>query len=412
MVLEMGRVRPVFTTGDLALALAYNVYDEFTTALTAGNVNGSEFDPVGQGYTRNVTDTTPDDIAIVDGEITITGTGTLSQQRYLSDVDLATDYPREYGLTYIFKVNVPQTTGMVCCGVRDTGSGYWGLQFTSPSTGNPRLAVMINTIARLNYTLNAGDYGTGDYIVTIVLRANGAFVFIQGGNYSATTLLYPGLSGSNNVYPFVEAYGSGLDISCDYWRLAKALTTVTPLASDSFDRASMSTTDGAGHPEANGGDGLTWTDQVGTWGITSNKARALTLSGNHAVTTVDVGKTDVVIEGELTSNGDYIGFTLRYVDANNYISARITPAIPAVRLFKIVGGSETQVATASFTYSAGARMVVVADGSDIRLMYNNATLVAGTVSDAVFDGVTKHGLYAHIAGSVVNVDNFVIWARD
>jgi len=77
----------------------------------------------------------------------------------------------------------------------------------------------------------------------------------------------------------------------------------------------------------------------------------------------------------------------------------------------MVGGVESQVGTVAFTYSAGARLVTIADGNDFNLIYNNATILKGTISDAVFDGATKHGLYAAVVGSVVNADNCVIWTR-
>jgi len=387
----------------------FAVRDEFMTALAAGSVDSTAFEPTGQAYTRTVNDTAPADVTIGDGSITMIGNGNLSQNRYMGDSDLATDYPRAVGLAYSFGIRILQTDGMVCCGLRDSGTDYWGLQFATTA----RLAVMDGTITRLNNTLTCGAYGIGDYVYTVVLRAAGAWHFIKGGPYIKQTLLYPGLLGSNNAFPFAEAYGSAAQINLSHWRLARDSIVITPLASDSFDRASIGSTDGAGHPEANGGGGLAWETIAGTWGITSNKARALTVDGgSNAVLAVDVGKADVIIEAKLETNGNYVGFSTRIVDANNYYSIRILVTTPTVRIFKMLAGTPTQVATIAFTYAAGARMVARIDGNQIQVMYNEAVLLTHTITDSVFDGVTKHGLYTAQVGSVVNADNLVIWGID
>lgn len=149
-----------------------------------------------------------------------------------------------------------------------------------------------------------------------------------------------------------------------------------------------------------------WSAQIGTWAITSNKARAATVVSSQAVATVETGYSDIVIEGNLETNGGWVGLVFRYVDANNYCTVRITTAL--LRIYKRVGGSESQVASAGITYVAGARLVVRITGSTVTATYNGVTTLAGTISDAAFSGETTHGLFCGAAGSVVNIDSLVI----
>lgn len=71
-----------------------------------------------------------------------------------------------------------------------------------------------------------------------------------------------------------------------------------------------------------------------------------------------------------------------------------------VRMGKCVAGTYTNLINAAATYSAGANLVVVADGSSVSCFWNNALVGAvQTVSDAGILTNTKHGLLSTGAGA-------------
>ena len=70
----------------------------------------------------------------------------------------------------------------------------------------------------------------------------------------------------------------------------------------------------------------------------------------------------------------------------------------------------TSVISAAATYSAGATMTVIKDGTSYSLFYNNAKVGStSTISDAGLVSNTKHGLFSTYSGNTL--DNFLVWAR-
>jgi hypothetical protein len=76
------------------------------------------------------------------------------------------------------------------------------------------------------------------------------------------------------------------------------------------------------------------------------------------------------------------------------------------KIDKIVGGNVTNVRTTAVTYSAGARLAVVKEGTSYRVFYNDRLVGAeNTISDTSVVDNTLHGLYSTNAGNTL--DKFV-----
>ena len=65
-----------------------------------------------------------------------------------------------------------------------------------------------------------------------------------------------------------------------------------------------------------------------------------------------------------------------------------------INVDKCVAGTWSNVSTTTVTYSAGARLVVVKNGTEYRVYYNNALVVANTITDAGIITNTLHGLFS------------------
>lgn len=187
------------------------IQDEFHTALTAGNVNGTSAEP-GPG-TRTVVDTT-NELAIVGGQCRISGhnangdpgtwitavsraAGTAALYKYQRNTDITFDS------TCGFDSN--QSGAMLVSFpyfyIRETGT------FVYPSNAN------ISTI------LSADTW----YELVIVLRATGAFFLIKGGAITNWTLFWvESTSNAASLYPALTSYSETLNwFGLDYLRVAQ-----------------------------------------------------------------------------------------------------------------------------------------------------------------------------------------------
>jgi len=80
-------------------------------------------------------------------------------------------------------------------------------------------------------------------------------------------------------------------------------------------------------------------------------------------------------------------------------------------LAKCVAGVWTTVISAAATYSSGATLRVVKDGTSYTLFYNGAKVGStSTISDAGIISNTLHGLYAN-CGLSTTLDNLLLMAR-
>lgn len=257
--------------------------------------------------------------------------------------------------------------------------------------------------ALMNYS------GGTTYTFAIALRSIGHFIWVKVGS-NWILLWHLASSNSTPLYPTIANVNT--TATCNYIRIPATLWLPTPLASDGF--SAWGTTDGLGHAEGvagglgSGGSGLAWTNQIGTFGATGGAAQASALSGGIAAATVDSGKTDVLVTAKTTRSTGVAGVLVAYVDANNHIRAVHNGT--NAQLIKRVAGVDTNVVSVAATYAAAAEIRVIREGTAYRLYYGGALIGSQqTISDAVFNSVTKQGIYTTDTGNVL--DDFIAYAR-
>lgn len=373
--------------------------DEFTTALSAGSVNGTNCEP-GPG-TRYVADT-GNLLSISGGELQFGGYTAANDPIYSIPVAI----PRVAGRMMATQFTTP---GADNCSFR-IGFGPDGL--TLPKDAG----FFLQTAGKTLYALDSITRQCGvledstEYTTLAALRAAGSFFFLWGGAYAVPTLMYvANVSASNPVYP-TAAIQYNTAHAVNYIRVPSQLWLPIPLVSDGFG-GTWGTSDGLGHAEGvaggigSGGSGVSWTDSVGTWGISSGKAACSALSGGVGIATVNLSTANVHVIAAVTRSAGNAGIVLRYVDSSNYIYA-YHDGTNAV-MVKVVAGTPTTLVTAAAAYSAGANLVAMCDGTEFRLWYNNAHI--GTGTDPALPGGTGVGLYT--TDTANTFDNFNAWAR-
>lgn len=363
------------------------LWDDFTDTVAAGSVNGTAPTP-GPGGNRVVVDTNTK-ISIGSGKLSCATGNATNDGIWWSSITrnaqtvLLLKFNRSAGITYFGTDN--NQSGSIRSGMFSTANiNIW--DFSQPAVGS-------NTIST-------------DYIFALVIRATGLHVLVKGNEYTNWTLLYinKGNASDNPFYPVVTFLVNSTS-SLYYARALKsAISSVVPLVSDSFNRSdgSLGTADGAGSEESGGT--ASWTDQIGTWAVSTNTAAASSAPG---IATVPCGTINVLTAVDVTRSAGVAGIVLRYADSNNYVIAYHDGT--NAKLDKVVAGVTTNVISAAATYSAGARLVVSARSTKFRLYYNNALIGSeGTISDAGLQTGQAHGLYTTDTGN--SLDNFASWA--
>lgn len=137
--------------------------------------------------------------------------------------------------------------------------------------------------------------------------------------------------------------------------------------------------------------------------------KTLTLSSLFASTTHSTA--DVLVTAALTlTSGTQAGVVVNLDSASspaNFVIAYHDGT--NCKLEKCVAGTYTTVISAAASYSAGAELRVIKDGTAYRLYYNNALVGTGTISDAGIVNNTLHGLFSTYASNTL--DNFTVYAR-
>lgn len=374
----------------------YLLLDRFGDAHAAGAVNGTPAEP-GPGGSRVVVDTNSK-LSIAGGEASF-ATGGLGVD------NPGIRYPslnRALGRTVLGSiVHLSGDNALLGFGNGSSLLLVHAMRFSSATT----LRAADNSA-----TIGIGIYDFGVlYHVAVVARLIGAFYFIKGGAFTNYTLVWISNVNSNAlIYPGISGGATGI-LTADNLRVPSRLFIPVPLASDSFAGGAGSMdgrlTDGLGHAEQNGGDGKVWTDQVGTWAILTNAAAASALSGGLAIATVDTPSADAVIDVEATRSAGSVGGIARYQDANNYL--RFYHEGTNAVCQQVVAGTPSTLRTGAATYSAGAVVRLILNGTTGRLFYNNVAVGAVfTVPASIY---AAHGLYTTNTGN--SLDDFQVWAR-
>jgi hypothetical protein len=108
------------------------------------------------------------------------------------------------------------------------------------------------------------------------------------------------------------------------------------------------------------------------------------------------------VEGKTDQGG---GILWRYTDANNYYVARVNPLESNFRVYKVVAGKRTQLATAKVEAAAGTwhTMRILQKGNHIQCLFNERLLL--DVKDDTFKDAGKLGLWTK-ADAVTYFDDF------
>ncbi len=379
-----------------ATGLGYLLRDMFITDRVAGQVNGTPAEP-GPGN-RFVGDTASV-LSVVGGKLNIaTGGPGTNDPRLALNNGIARQGGRLLALDFLGTANLAQDIG-------------WGASTNNFQQSAFRLAgggvlqVLVNAAI---ITVGSWSVSTPYQLISVLRQSAGSFLLIKGGAFSQWRPVWiDSLDSTATLFAGCMAVNTNAIFECDNFRVPVALYIPTPLASDSFNRANgpLGVTDGAGHPEANGGAGLSWEDRVGTWASSGSNATATALSGGLAIATVPTSTPDAIIDVEITRSAGNVGGVARYQDASNYL--RFSHDGTNMLCEQVVGGTPTTLRTGAATYSAGAVGRLIVSGTQGRLFYNNAAIGAVfTVPNSTYG---NHGLYTTNIGN--SLDDFQVWAR-
>jgi hypothetical protein len=123
-----------------------------------------------------------------------------------------------------------------------------------------------------------------------------------------------------------------------------------------------------------------FTSEVGTWAVVAvGQGRALAQTAKNSKPTFNLALVDgmaakdVDISVQVTARAGQIdqggGIVWRAKDAKNYYLARYNPLEDNFRLYKVIDGTRTQLATADVTHSSGPHTLRVAMTGDRVLCY-------------------------------------------
>jgi len=360
----------------------YILNDDFTNALAAGAIDGTDAIP---GPGRRLAVDSAGKMSISGGELVIAASNPGSGDPMLIYEGMD-NYP---GRIIVARITPTGAT---------TGRVGWN---QSATAGTSYFAILFNTTSQLRITTNAaaplvGAYVAGTpYEVAIATSGIATYSFIKGGAFTHWELLWiAGGATVSPIFPTIASVSSGTGLSASYIRIPTARWNPAPLLSDTY-TGTVGTSDGLGHPAtdqlAPGGSGLTYTS-VGTWSNSPGTLSASALSGGFAITHVNLATPDTVFLLPVTRNAGDAGILARFVDTNNHITCHHNGT--NVILLKKVAGVATTVQSTAVTYVAGATLRLHAVGDKFRVIYNgNLVGSEQTIADAVLQSPTRFGMY-------------------
>lgn len=206
-----------------------------------------------------------------------------------------------------------------------------------------------------------------DYMVAAIMRGTGAWVFIKGGIYTDWTLLYVAATGTGALYPGFGNYNNVGTLST-----FRVLDLPAPFNTD--------------------------------YGLATNR-----IAGAVSAGATFVHEANCLIEFVLTTIGSagfaYIDY--RKQDDNNCWRIRWNSS-GTLALIERVAGVDTERGSATSVLSNGHRVVVIADGTTIRV-YSNNVLRITYASATNFATETDGELEALGTGGAVS--DIVAWPR-
>ena len=305
---------------------------------------------------------------------------------------------REFGRALFFTVNQAAATNLGVFGfaTTDGATTQHGVYFTSAETIST-YAPAINLA--IPYSADT------DYPCCIILNpfdANGLpwYPGQNPDNYTRGALIYVKISG---VWELIRAEPVG---SADPLRAYLAQHTGTGYIPDAkipesliqvapalFESATGTGSIDGVNPDYSSTGGV-WDVVQGTVEKSGGKLVPTSTSINKNVYVKDVGSADVNISATLTadtaaSRFNYIIY--RYVDLNNFCSVQFKGSDDEINVYKVVGGSTTEIDSEAFNFvdDTDYDLVVVVNGNSIK------TYIDGVLKNDFTDGTqltaTKHG---------------------
>lgn len=401
---DFGNTKRWLKTLGMSNKIKWILRDDFLDTLAAGSVNGTLATP-GPG-TRTVVDT--------NGKLSV-GSNALN---FATGGSVAGNpgiwYPptvRTPG-TLLFLKSILPTTSSVYFGFDSNTSGTTAADFMSFSTTTIN-EIRANGSFVIGVSLTPGNI----YYFLIAIRASGSFYFIKGlPEYSLWTLIFPSFSmATTPIYPSTMAGGAITVFNPNSIRIPKQFWLPVPLASDSFNRAnnaSSGITDGAGHAEANGGAGLTWTGG--------------TISGS-ALVIIPTAEAEMHTSANAASdpNGNEADATTGWTSSGGtFTSSSVTPAIGSYKLNLLATGTAgkmifTPSATVGKWYQTSFRVMQDVEYGNVfsisagqvypipSLNVVNNSWLAGSATFRSSSATPAIGFGARAtAGDIVGIDNF------
>ena len=305
--------------------IKYLIRDLFTTARTAGSINGTASEPGGESI-RAVTDT-GNNLSISSGALQFTSTrvGDGNPAIWWDSVT------RAPGLATYFDISVGSASIY-------TSFGYDSNQSSTNVTGIYFAGVgEIRCYANNSQVGKTGAYTITDYNLCVVCRSAGSFYLIKGGAYSDWTLIYiSGVWVDSTLYPTAgSTAGVGGACSVDSAYVAQLSG---PWASD--------------------------------YGIATN--RTLSPSAGDTLEAI----ADATIELKMTaSTGVTQELSIRRTDDNNRLYVRMDQTASEIQVHEVDGGVDTPLGSAvaqTWTNSTEYRVLVQLNGSSVKTWVGNS----------------------------------------
>lgn len=163
---------------------------------------------------------------------------------------------------------------------------------------------------------------------------------------------------------------------------------------DSFDRAD--TTSAIGTPSDSGG---AWTQDIGTWGITSNLGYKS--ANNNAVefASLDSSSSNIEVQATITggSAAAYGGMAARVSNSSNllFVEMNVNGASGYLKLYRRVAAANTQIgSTYTGSLANGDVIKMRCDSANLITVYQNGVSRVSATESAGSTN-TRHGLYVY-----------------
>lgn len=354
------RLARIFGHSGGGSGVLYTLLDQFTTAISAGAVNGTGAEPTGQ--TRTVTDT--------NSKLSIAGGAANFATGGVGAGDPGLWYPsmtRVVGLIVLSAIK-PNGSGTEISGWSTSAVGI--VIFAVAITNSGGLSIYDNGAIK---TVGAGIVSGTTYQVAVILRSAGCFYFIKGGVFTNWTLLYLSVTGSAAMLPGACGIGTTDVFTADNIRVPVALYIPAPLAYDTFTRANGA----LGSTETTSPDGiaiaaLTWLFTTGVWAV----------NGNKAVATPNLG-ADVIVNGGFSADTDWNKGAGWSIAAGLATAAAVSSDLSAIVAPLTVGGWYQVVFTVS-AFASGLVQIVLGGGVITTQASNGTFTQTGRASTTAF----------------------------